>query len=374
MTDIDLFDYELPKELIAQSPAEPRDHSRLMILDRQSGVIEHQQFFNIIDYIKEGDLLVMNDSKVFKARLEARVGDRQIEVFLLRNHHPDRGPKGRVEGSNRIDPSTRLRLARDGEINIAHDDNKKSLWTCLLKPGRKVKVGDELDFGEIKGVVQQKNDDGTVVIEMDKDFVQVLEFTQNHGQVPLPPYITKELDDETKYQTVYAKHVGSVAAPTAGFHFTPDLIENLKQKGIRIAYVTLHVGLGTFRPVKTQTLEEHEMHSEFVTISPETIEMIRQTKERYSRVIAVGTTSVRALEGAAPLESSGFTGDVNLFIRPGFEFQIVDAMITNFHLPKSTLLVLVSAFAGREKIIEAYKDAVQKKYRFFSFGDAMFIK
>lgn len=350
MTKISDFDYELPDELIAQEPASPRDHSKLMLLDKTTGGIEHRRFFEIVDELGEGDVLVMNNSKVFKARLRATLGKKEIEVFLLR-----------FEGDR---------------------------WQALLRPGRKVKIGDALDFNGMTGVVEQKREDGTVLIAFDRSSDAVLAFTDDHGEVPLPPYITKKLDEEEKYQTVYAKDVGSVAAPTAGFHFTPEIIKTLKAKGVQVAFVTLHVGLGTFRPVKTQTLEEHDMHSELVQIDPETARTINEAKASGKRIIAVGTTTTRALEGVAALhhperaqrveESSlppdGFVGDVNLFIKPGFDFKIIDALITNFHLPKSTLLVLVSALAGRENIIHAYQTAVESEYRFFSFGDAMFIR
>lgn len=326
------FFYDLPADRIAQEPVEPRDHSRLLVLNRETGTREHRHFYEIGDFLREGDLLVVNESKVFKARLRGRIAAQSvIEIFLLR-------PEG--EG-----------------------------WIALAKPGRKIAEGRMIQFDEgVTGMVKEKKPDGTIVIvfkNMDAD--QVLAWSDRCGVVPLPPYIEKPVGDEGRYQTVYAKTVGSVAAPTAGFHFTPELIKKLKAQGIRFASITLHVGLGTFRPIKTETLEEHDIHEEWIDVPDETRTAIRETKERGGRVIAVGTTTVRALE------SNTSHGMTKLFITPGFDFKVVDALITNFHLPKSSLLVMVSAFAGQKTMLDAYHDAIEKKYRFYSFGDAMLI-
>ncbi len=382
------FDYYLPQNLIAQQSVEPRDNSRLMILDRQTGKREHKVFHQIIDELVSGDVLVMNNTKVFRARLRTIDG---IEVFLVR--------------------------ARSGKV-----------WEVLIRPGRKVKINQTIEISSSKnkktnlrrssenslqslfGQVLGKHSNGIVLVRFDRAAEDVVVFANEHGEIPVPPYVEHQPDRLEDYQTVYAEHTGSVAAPTAGFHFTKELIEKLKQKGVQFEFVTLHVGLGTFRPMKTETLEEHEMHAEFVSVDKETAQRINQAKQEGCRVIAVGTTTVRTLEGVArichlelaersriceisPLaepalsersESNGlgrddnilrsFTGDVNLFIKPGFDFKVIDGLITNFHLPKSTLLVLVSALAGRENILKAYKEAVEKKYRFYSFGDAMFIR
>ncbi len=336
-TPISLFDYRLPPEQIAQESIQPRDHSRLLVMDRKTGAMEHKKFFQIEEELREGDVLVMNDSKVFKARLngECKMQNgrfKMIEVFLLRG-----------EGTK---------------------------WTAMIRPGKKVLVGDWINLRGLVAVVLEKQADGIVTLEMNATIKEVLAFTDLHGEIPVPPYVARAPEKLDDYQTVYAKTVGSVAAPTAGFHFTPELIERIKVKGVQFEFVTLHVGIGTFRPVKTATLEEHEMHSELVTIEAETAKRILLAKQEGRRVIAVGTTTVRALEGT---QLRVGTQDVNLFITPGFEFKIIDGLITNFHLPKSTLLVLVSAFAGRENILHAYEEAVRLGYRFFSFGDAMFI-
>lgn len=322
------FDYILPPERIAQEPIKPRDHSRLLIVNRETGTLEHRHFYEIPEFLKPGDLLIVNDSKVFKARLETAEG---IEIFLLR---PD-----------------------------------ENGWITLAKPGRKLSVGSTISFSDGSTArTIEKREDGTVVIDFQKTPSEVFALADAIGQVPTPPYVEKPPEDSvTTYQTVYAKETGSVAAPTAGFHFTPELIEKLKSQGIRFASVTLHVGLGTFRPMKTETLEEHEMHEEWIDVPKETRELIEETKKNGGRVIAVGTTTVRALESGI---DQGFT---KLFITPGYRFQNVDAMITNFHLPKSTLLVLVSTFAGRELIRKAYEEAIKDNYRFYSFGDAMLI-
>ncbi len=327
------FDYVLPPERIAQTPAEPRDSSRLLVLDRHTGEMRHRRFFEIGEFLRPGDLLVVNESKVFKARL--RAGD--VEIFLLRSDGPH--------------------------------------WLALAKPGRKMKSGATLTFSDgMTCRVIEKRDNGTIAIDFGMPPEDVLAWTDRVGEVPLPPYIHQSQVESRKskvaatYQTVYAKTVGSVAAPTAGFHFTPELIEKLKSQGVRFATVTLHVGLGTFRPIKTETLDAHEMHEEWVDVPDETLAAIEETKRRGGGGIAVGTTTVRALESGV---RRGFT---NIFITPGYQFKIIDALITNFHLPKSTLLVLLSAFAGRDLVFKAYSEAIENGYRFYSFGDAMFIR
>ena len=322
----------------------------MLVLDRKSGERTHKVFRDIVDELVAGDVLVMNNTKVFKARLSGTVSVRgkkiELEVFLLRG-----------EGTR---------------------------WSAMVRPGKKVALGDWIDLRGIVATVVEKREDGVVTLEMNATVDEVIAFADAHGEIPVPPYVDKAPEKIDDYQTVYAKTVGSVAAPTAGFHFTDALIERLRAKGIRFEFVTLHVGIGTFRPVKTETLEEHEMHAEFVTIDAETAGRINAAKREGRRVIAVGTTTVRVLEGVASLSlrgpqdeaipRDGFSGDVNLFITPGFEFKVIDALITNFHLPKSTLLVLVSAFAGRDNVVAAYEEAVRLGYRFFSFGDAMFIR
>jgi S-adenosylmethionine:tRNA ribosyltransferase-isomerase len=337
----ELFDYELPKNRIAQKPIRPRDHSRLLVLDRNSGNIDHRHFYEIGDILNPGDLLVVNETKVFNARLTGSVNGKEIEVFLLR---PD----------------------------------KEYDWIALAKPGKKLNTGSVISFqNDVSCTIRDKRPDGTVIATFNRNPDDLIGWTDTAGSVPVPPYIEKAPDQSEDYQTVYAKETGSVAAPTAGFHFTPDLIENLKARGIAFATLTLHVGLGTFRPMKTETIEAHEMHEEWINIPKETHKAIKRTKREGRRVIAVGTTTVRALESHM---DRGFT---NLFITPGYRFKTVDAMITNFHLPKSTLLVLVSSFAGekhadpdkgREMILRAYEKAKCEGYRFYSFGDAMFIQ
>ncbi|MCX6715290.1 MAG: tRNA preQ1(34) S-adenosylmethionine ribosyltransferase-isomerase QueA [Candidatus Uhrbacteria bacterium] len=342
-TPISQFSYELPKELIAQHSVEPRDSSKLMLLDRTTGEIQHKHFYDIVDELVAGDVLVFNDTKVFRARMMGTCRELDVEAFLLRC----------------VSSATH------------------SVWQALLRPGKKISVGDVIVIDDLEVVVREKQEDGVALLEFPLDEASILSFTDTHGSIPIPPYVNEVPDDANKYQTVYAREVGSVAAPTAGFHFTNELLEKIKAKGVELAFVTLHVGIGTFRPVQTETIEEHIMHAEFVTISKETSETIRLAKEEGRRVIAVGTTTVRSLEGVALLFGGKlpeeFSGDVNMFIKPGFEFKVIDALITNFHLPKSTLLVLVSAFAGRESVLHAYEEAVREKYRFFSFGDAMFI-
>ena len=336
------FDYELPEELIAQTPIEKRDESRLLVLDKETGNIEHKRFYNIIDYLEEGDTLVLNDSKVLSARL---IGVKEetnavIETLLLKNI-------------------------------------KNYEWECLVKPARRIKVGTIVSFGDgkLKAKCTKELDEGIRHFELIYSGI-LLEILEELGTMPLPPYIHEKLEDQSRYQTVYAKEVGSAAAPTAGLHFTKELLKKIEDKGINICYITLHVGLGTFRPVTVDKVEDHEMHSEFYTMTKEVADKLNETKKNKKRIIAVGTTSTRTLETIMNLygefkECSGWT---NIFIYPGYTFKAIDALITNFHLPKSTLVMLVSTLAGREKILNAYKVAVDEKYRFFSFGDAMFIK
>ncbi len=335
------FDFDLPKELIAQHPAEKRDECRLMVLDKNNGDIEHKVFKDIIDYLNPGDCLVLNDTRVMPARLYgAKEGSGgKMEFLLLRRYDDD-------------------------------------VWETLVKPGKRAKVGTRFVFGngELKCEIVEILDNGNRKIKFYYEgiFEEVLD---RLGEMPLPPYIQEKLEDKELYQTVYSKEVGSAAAPTAGLHFTEELLKEIKSKGIDIAFVTLHVGLGTFRPVKVENIEEHEMHSEFYIMDEKNAEIINNAKARGGRVIAVGTTSNRTLESIADEEGkvraqSGYT---SIFIYPGYKFKIVDAIITNFHLPESTLIMLVSAFSTREIIMNAYKTAVEQKYRFFSFGDAMFI-
>jgi len=335
------FNYELPQELIAQEPLKERQMSRLLVLGKDTGNIEHRNFRDITGYLKSGDCLVLNNSRVIPARL---LGEREdtggkIEFVLLK------------------------RMSGD-------------IWEVILKPGRRAKPGNRFVFGggllnaEIVDIVEQGN--RLVRFEYDGIFEQILDKV---GSVPLPPYITKRLDDPERYQTVYSKHKGSAAAPTAGLHFTNELLEELKQKGVGIAYVTLHVGLGTFRPVKVENLEEHKMHSEYYTINEEACNIINRARAGGNRIVAVGTTSCRVLETSG--DDSGSvspgSGNTDIFIYPGYKFKVVDTMITNFHLPESTLIMLVSALAGKDNIIRAYNEAVKERYRFFSFGDAMLI-
>lgn len=335
------FYYELPQELIAQDPLEDRSSSRLMLLDKNSGEIKHEHFYNIKDYLKAGDCLVINDTKVIPARLFGVKKDTgaRIEVLLLK----------RKENDN---------------------------WEVLVKPGRKAKPGTVISFGDglLECEVTDVVDDGNRIIHFSYEgiFEEILD---RLGEMPLPPYITHKLKDKNRYQTVYAKHEGSAAAPTAGLHFTKQLLKEIEEMGVSIAHVTLHVGLGTFRPVKVEEITDHHMHSEYYCIEKDAADIINKTKKNGGRVIAVGTTSCRTLESAASddgtiSESSGWT---EIFIYPGYKFKMIDCLITNFHLPESTLLMLVSALAGRENIMNAYSEAVQEKYRFFSFGDAMFI-
>ena len=335
------FWYDLPEELIAQTPLQKRDASRLLVLDKNSGDISHRHFYNIVEYLQPGDCLVMNDSRVLPARL---LGKRKtggaVELLLLR----DLG---------------------DGR------------WECLAKPGRKMQTGHTAVFGdgELEATVEDVLEDGNRVVRFDYEGI-FLEVLAKLGRMPLPPYIKAELQDQERYQTVYSREVGSAAAPTAGLHFTDALLEQVRAKGVKTAFVTLHVGLGTFRPVKAENISEHHMHSEFCTMSEETAQILNDTRRDGGRIICVGTTSCRTLESLV-LDDGTFQASgkwTEIFIYPGYQFKAVDALITNFHLPESTLVMLVSALAGRENILNAYHEAVSERYRFFSFGDAMLIK
>lgn len=336
------FYYDLPPELIAQEPLQERDSSRLLVLDRQSGSVEHRSFRDIAGYLQAGDCLVLNDTRVIPARLLGAREDSggKIEFVLLK----------RIDGD---------------------------VWEVILKPGKRAKPGSRFVFGEglLKAEVLEVVEEGNRLVRFFYEgvFEQVLDKV---GIMPLPPYITKKLEDRERYQTVYSKDQGSAAAPTAGLHFTKPLLAELESQGIRIAYVTLHVGLGTFRPVKAENVEEHKMHAEFYSISPQTCEAIEAARQQGKRVVAVGTTSCRVLETAGSADGSVHPGNgwTDIYIYPGYRFKVVDALITNFHLPESSLIMLVSALAGREKVMEAYQTAVKEKYRFFSFGDAMLIK
>lgn len=336
------FDYYLPEDLIAQTPLLKRDESRLLVLDKKTGSINHEKFYNIINYLNKGDTLVLNNTKVLPARLIGikEQTDAVIEILLLKNLEKDK-------------------------------------WECLVKPARRIKEGTIISFGDkkLKAKCCGVFEDGIRHFELLYEGI-LMEILEELGTMPLPPYIHEKLKDQSRYQTVYAKEVGSAAAPTAGLHFTEELLDKIKEKGVNITYVTLHVGLGTFRPVNVEKIEEHEMHSEFYSMSKETAELLNKTHQSGKKIIAVGTTSTRTLETIANkyeqfIECSGWT---NIFIYPGYKFKAIDNLITNFHLPKSTLVMLVSALAGREKILNAYQIAVKNNYRFFSFGDAMFIK
>ena len=334
------FWYDLPEELIAQTPLEQRDTSRLLVLDRCTGAVKHQHFYDVIDYLQPGDCLVMNDSRVLPARLLGhRPTGGAVEVLLLR----DLGDKK---------------------------------WECLCKPGRKMQVGHEVIFGngELTATVVEVQETGNRVVEFHYEGI-FLEVLERLGKMPLPPYIKAELADQERYQTVYSREVGSAAAPTAGLHFTNELLEKIRQKGVKTAFVTLHVGLGTFRPVKAEEISEHHMHSELCMISAETAAILNQTKAEGGRIICVGTTSCRTLESLVNEDGSFEPKSkwTEIFIYPGYQFKAMQGLITNFHLPESTLVMLVSAFAGRENVLNAYNQAVKERYRFFSFGDAMFI-
>lgn len=335
------FYYELPEELIAQDPLEDRSSSRLLVLDKESGAVSHHVFKDVIDYLNEGDCLVINDTKVLPARLiGAKVGtDAKIEVLLLKR-------------------------------------KENNIWETLVKPGKKAKIGTKISFGDglLMGEVVDIVEEGNRLIQFTYEgiFEEILD---RLGQMPLPPYITHHLEDKNRYQTVYAEHTGSAAAPTAGLHFTPELLEKIEKKGVDIARVTLHVGLGTFRPVKVDEITDHHMHSEFFQIEEEAATKINRAKDTGKKVICVGTTSCRTVESAA--DETGHlkacSGWTEIFIYPGYQFKVLDSLITNFHLPESTLVMLVSALAGREHVLAAYEEAVKERYRFFSFGDAMMI-
>ena len=336
------FDYHLPEELIAQTPLKKRDSSRLLILDKKTGSIKHEHFSSIISYLEKGDTLVLNDTKVLPARLigEKEITKAVIEVLLLKN--------------------------------INEND-----WECLVKPARRIKVGNIVSFGDglLKAKCIEEREEGIRVFTLLYEGI-LYEILDQLGTMPLPPYIHEKLQDQSRYQTVYAKEIGSAAAPTAGLHFTKELLKEIEKKGVHICYITLHVGLGTFRPVNVSNIKEHKMHSEYYQMSHEVAEILENTKKSHKKIIAVGTTSTRTLESVMQKyghfqECSGFT---DIFIYPGYSWKAVDSLITNFHLPESTLIMLVSALAGKENILKAYQIAVQEKYRFFSFGDAMLIK
>lgn len=360
------FNYNLPEELIAQTPAERRDQSRLLVINRATKEISHRQFFNIGEYLRPGDLLVWNNSKVFKARLKG--------VLVLDED---------VFDFKKKDLTDRIFNAPSIEIFLVRPMENVGVWKVLAKPGKKLRLGMKVVFAEdFSAEVIAKEEDGTVLVQFKDDDITVRAKANKYGEVPTPPYIKEMagkatgLNLDERYQTVYAKVEGSVAAPTAGFHFTPELIEQLKKQGVEFAEVTLHVGLGTFLPVKTENVEEHKMHPEWVELSDKNAQLINIAKEEGRRVVVVGTTAVRSLEGifATRGRLEAFCGDINIFIKPGFEFKVVDALITNFHLPESTLIMLVSAFVGdREFTLECYQKAVEAKYRFYSFGDAMLI-
>ncbi|SFA38668.1 S-adenosylmethionine--tRNA ribosyltransferase-isomerase [Parageobacillus thermantarcticus] len=339
---IDLFDFDLPEELIAQTPLPNRDASRLMVLDKKTGEIRHETFRNILSYLREGDCLVLNDTRVMPARLYGEKEDTgaNIEVLLLKQLEGDR-------------------------------------WETLVKPAKRVKVGTTIIFGDgrLKATCVNTLEHGGRILQFSYRgiFYEVLE---QLGEMPLPPYIKEKLDDPERYQTVYAREIGSAAAPTAGLHFTEQLLDDIRAKGVHIAFITLHVGLGTFRPVNVENIEEHDMHAEFYQMTEETARLLNEVRRQGGRIIAVGTTSTRTLETIATRHNGTFvaeSGWTDIFIYPGYEFKAIDGLVTNFHLPKSTLIMLVSALAGRENILRAYNVAVKERYRFFSFGDAMLI-
>ena len=334
------FYFDLPEELIAQTPLEQRDHSRLLHLNKTTGEIEHMHFYQLPDLLREGDCLVLNNSRVLPARLiGSRLTGGSVELVLLR-------------------------------------DLGDGCWECLSRPGRKTKPGTELTFGngELTATVESVAEGGNRIVRFHYEGI-FLEVLERLGKMPLPPYIKAELEDAERYQTVYSKELGSAAAPTAGLHFTPELLEEIASRGVKICYVTLHVGLGTFRPVKEDEIENHEMHSEICIIPEETAKTVTETKRNGGRIVCVGTTSCRTVESFANEDGSlpAASGWTDIFIYPGYKFKCLDALVTNFHLPESTLIMLVSALAGREHVLNAYKTAVEEKYRFFSFGDAMFI-
>ncbi|RHW44167.1 tRNA preQ1(34) S-adenosylmethionine ribosyltransferase-isomerase QueA [Bombilactobacillus bombi] len=343
MLTLDDFDYDLPQELIAQTPLKKRDQSRLLILDHQSGAYQDRHFYDVLDYLNPGDALVMNDTKVLPARLYGVKEDTQahLEVLLLNN----------TEG----------------------DD-----WEVLMKPARRAPIGTKVDFGngKLTATVTQELDHGGRMIHFDYEGI-FMEILEELGEMPLPPYIKTKLDDPNRYQTVYAREEGSAAAPTAGLHWTKDLLQKVQDKGIKLVYLTLHVGLGTFRPVSEQNIDEHKMHSEFYRLTTESAQILNEVRQNGGKIVATGTTSIRTLETIGTKfdgEIKADSGWTDIFIKPGYQWKVVDEFITNFHLPKSTLVMLVASFTGREIILNAYQHAVAEKYRFFSFGDAMFIK
>ena len=336
------FYFDLPERLIAQTPLKERDHSKLLCLNKKTGEIEHHHFYDILSFLREGDLLVINDSRVLPARIygkNEKGGD--IEILLLK-------------------------------------EKEKDVWEMLVKPGKRAKIGSQLSFGDgiLCGEILDITEEGNRICRFTYEGANIYEVLDKIGQMPLPPYITEKLSDKERYQTVYSNQIGSAAAPTAGLHFTNELLEKIEKMGVKIARVTLHVGLGTFRPVKTDNILEHTMHSEHYTLSKETADLINKTKEKGGRVIAVGTTSCRTLEavGSKGLPLRADDDNTSIFIYPGYKFKVIDALITNFHLPESTLIMLVSALAGRENVLNAYETAIKEEYRFFSFGDAMFIQ
>ena len=335
------FYYDLPHELIAQTPIEKRDTSRLMTLDRATGAVGHHHFYDLPDFLRPGDCLILNNSRVLPARLVGQrlPGGGICEVLLL-------------------------------------NDRGENIWECLVRPGRKLRKGTKLSFGngELTAEIVEQLEEGGRLIRFDYEGI-FLEVLEHLGRMPLPPYIKEELQDQERYQTVYSKVLGSAAAPTAGLHFTPELLDIIQRKGVRIGYVTLHVGLGTFRPVKEDAIEDHPMHSEYCTIPQETADLINETRASGGRCICVGTTSCRTLESWAADDGhmEARSGWTDIYIYPGYKFKVMDGLVTNFHLPESTLIMLVSAFAGREHVLNAYNEAVRERYRFFSFGDAMFI-
>lgn len=339
--NIEQFDFELPEELIAQTPLEKRDTSKLLVLDKKTGEIEHKHFTDIIDYLESGDTLVLNDTKVIPARLYGVKEETKalIEILLLK-------------------------------------EVKKDTWECLVKPAKRIHVGEIVKFSDkLSAQCTEVKDEGIRVFKLIYKGI-LYEILDELGEMPLPPYIHEKLKDKDRYQTVYAKNIGSAAAPTAGLHFTLDLLNKIKEKNVNVVYITLHVGLGTFRPVNVENINDHKMHSEFYMMSKETAEVLKQTRKNNKKIISVGTTSTRTLETIMNLygefkECSGWT---DIFIYPGYKFKAIDNLITNFHLPKSTLVMLVSVLAGRENIMNAYKEAIKREYRFFSFGDSMFIK
>ena len=374
------FYYDLPEELIAQDPLEKRDDSRFMVIHRETGEIEHRRFHDVLEYLNPGDCLVINDTKVIPARLLGEKEDTgaAIEVLLLKDASAAYGNvSGKAEGNT--------------QDNIQNNNQKNiRIWECLVKPGKKMKPGARVCFGKneetgealLRAEVIDTVEEGNRIIRFEFDGIWE-EVLDRLGEMPLPPYITHKLQDKNRYQTVYAKHDGSAATPTAGLHFTEELLKQIEEKGVKIARLTLHVGLGTFRPVKVEKIEDHHMHSEFYLLSQEAADIINETRRNGGRVISVGTTSTRTLETVGTQQgitkTGGFkelqpaSGWTNIFSYPGYEFKIVDSLITNFHLPESTLIMLVSAFYNRDAVMAAYEEAVKERYRFFSFGDSMFL-